>query len=298
MSNPYQTLYSMTISLPTSQGVINGHSLKLIQGKKSTNNVILLAFPVKAAGTFFRTALMNCLAKKGWVVKFERGSYASTAQHRDLYYPSFVSHHVTDYQTPHAFVCHCHVHATLPNTSIIDTFQIPTVIATRSIFDTLLSYYDMLENPSSSQDAIRADFIIRSGKPYEDLTDEEKHWHLVNIAPVWFARFYRTWFDYTNQCLSDGRPAPLWFSFEQFKDNHTDVFKRALELADPGNRYSEQEIETAYQETYENRSSLRFNKGVKGRGEDFFSENDKARITQLLGAEGAFADHLNSFGVL
>ena len=284
--SPYQTLYNIIQKLPEIDGTIQPDVQAAIKNHKSSNISPVMAFPLKVGGTFLREALVNLLSKNYKAV-LTRGSYASTDQARDLYFPSSLNVHVTAQERPIAAVVHCHMYATLPVTSMLEVFNMPIVVSTRNILDTLLSYYEMLEKDSDEGIVARDDLVLQTYAPYHKLADEDKRWHLVNVAPIWFSRFYAYWIRYTEDCVTRSINSPLWTSFRELKDEGPALLGKIVRHVDPANQYSDEEVELAFNEALADKQKLRFNKGVSHRGENFFNAEEKATIYRLMGSNDA-----------
>lgn len=284
--------------MPQSDGTIQPDVQSVVQNHKTPNKTIVLAFPLKVGGTFLRTALIHLLAKN-YAAFLSRGSYASTDQSRDLYFPSVLNVHVTATQKPTAAIAHCHMYATLPVTSIIETFDIPIVVNTRNIFDTLFSYFEMLEKDKDVGKVATDDFVLQTYTGYHQLSAEDRRWHLVNVAPVWYSRFYAYWIRYTEKCEQQGIREPFWTTFNGLKDNGVALLSEIAKHVDPQNTYSPEEAEVAFTKAVSNKEQLRFNKGVSGRGVAFFNDDEKATIRKLMaGSDSIYQGQLEKLGVL
>ena len=99
----------------------------------------MLAFAPKAAGTFFRTAIIHAIDGK-----IVRVTQASGGRDATPYLPTFVMYYsggVTD----NTLVAHIHMLALPANIHFLEAFDIRPIIMKRSIPDMLASYWDMLE---------------------------------------------------------------------------------------------------------------------------------------------------------
>ncbi|GHF17789.1 hypothetical protein GCM10017044_10280 [Kordiimonas sediminis] len=294
MSSPYELLYKILQTMPDPEGGINPVVKNQIQNFQSPNIGAILAFPPKVGGTFLRTALIELLSKN-YYAYLSRGSYASTDQARDLYFPTFLHHHVTIDPTPKALIAHCHMHANKPNIEIIEVFKLATIVNTRNILDTLVSYNDMV---TKEADQLGVDFLSHSSEYYRDMTEDRRRWSLVNIAPIWYARFYAYWLNYTEACREAGKIPPLWTSFEELSNDPEILLSKFARHVDPANTYSIQDIDSALQKTMANKKDLRFNKGTSGRGDAFFTPEEKSRILEIMTFSPEHTRILQRYGVL
>lgn len=291
----YQSLYNLIQSLPKSNGDINPNVANIIKQHKSNNIGTVMAFPPKVGGTFLRSALITLLGKENYIAALKRGSYASTDQARDLYFPSILHHFVEQGTKPSAMVAHCHMYATRPVTAILELFNIPVIVNTRNIFDTLLSFYEMLHNDPKS---ITDDFILRTHSPFSEMSKEEQRYNLVNVAPIWYARFYSYWIRYTDECIEAERESPLWTSFNELKHEPAKLLLNIVRKVDPHNTYRLEECTAAMDQMMTIKAQLRFNKGQSGRGKDFFTEEEQQTITNLMARDDEQKKRLVEYGVL
>lgn len=292
----YQNLYNMIQTLPASDGTINTDVARIVQNHQTQNITVVMAFPLKVGGTFLRTALIYLLAKN-YRTQLARGSYASTDQARDLYFPSLLHTHVNGEARPVASIAHCHMYATKPVTSLLEAFNIPVIVNHRNILDTLLSYYEMLEKDAGVGEVARDDFVLQAHTGYHELSEADRRWHLVNVAPIWFSRFYAYWLRYTDDCEKRGVKKPLWTSFNELAKDPEAMIAKIAKHADPRYQYNDLEVKTAYDRSMEKKETLRFNKGIPGRGSAFFSDEEKAAIYRLMGEGTQTGDRLKSLGI-
>jgi hypothetical protein len=293
----YQTLYNMIQTLPDPDGTLKSNVKSVIDNHKTNNISVVLAFPLKVGGTFLRNALIHLLGKN-YSAGLVRGAYASTDQSRELYFPSVLHHHVTQSEKPMASVSHSHMFATKPVTCILEAFKIPVIVNTRNIFDSLLSYYEMLEKDAGLGFVAGNDFVLQSHSNYHDMSPDERRWHLVNVAPIWYSRFYAYWIRYTDNCTERGIRQPLWTTFDELKDNPVPLLAKFAEYVDPNNEYSEKEVTAAYQKSVGNKKQLLFNKGKTGRGPKFFDADEQKAILRLMGQRPEYARRLEEYGII
>ena len=293
----YQVLYNLTQALPEADGTIKPDVESAIKNHKTDNINVVMAFPLKVGGTFLRTALIHLLAEN-YSASLLRGSYASTDQTRDLYFPSILHQHVSRGDRPTATVAHCHMYATRPVTSILETFNMPVVVNTRNILDTLLSYYEMLEKDKEQGIVARDDFVLQSHTSYHEMTPEERRWHLVHVAPVWYSRFYSYWIRYSDECIERSIKLPLWTKFDELKDRPISLLSKIARHVDPKHEYSKKEVTAAHRKSVDSKKQLRFNKGQSGRGAKFFNDAEQETILKLMGPQPDHARRLREYGIV
>lgn len=296
--SPYQALYTLIQTLPQPDGTMQPAVQSAVKNHQSNNLSIIMAFPLKVGGTFLRRALMHLL-EKNYDSFLVRGSYASTDQARDLYFPSMLNNHVTQTQPPSAAIAHCHMYATQPVTSMIEAFNMPVLVNARNIFDTLLSYYEMLEADTGKGLVARSDFVLQTHSNYHELPEDERRWHLVNVAPIWYSRFYAYWIRYTHQCLETTAKPPFWTKFDELRNDGPLLLAKIAKHTDPKHDYSSMEVITAFDKALKEKKQLRFNKGLSGRGAEYFNAEEKAAITKLMaGGSSIRKQELENLGIL
>jgi len=290
----YETIYKVMLAAPSGIGEMQPQVKEIIRTTVSRNRQILLAYPPKVGGTFMRTALIHLLSEN-YQSFLSRGSYANSDQSRDLYFPTILNQHIVQNARPAAAVMHLHMYPSRHVTDIIEAFDMPIVIATRDILDTLVSGVngtEILENADAHVD----DAIVTNGKPFHEMTLEERRHSVVNIVPVWYARFYGQWLRYDRECREKGKRPPLWLHYNELKDEPQQVLARMARHVDPANHYGEDQISKALALALMNKPAVRFNKGVSGRGRDYFTAEEQHTIFDIVSKAGE-AD-LRRLGVL
>ncbi len=276
----YETLYKILTALPLPSGELQPFVKQTIQKTRSLNRQILLAYPPKVGGTFMRSALITLLSGH-YDAYLSRGAYANTDQSRDLHFPTILNQHIVQSSPPRAAIMHLHMYPSRHVTEMIDVFDIPVIITTRDILDTLLSGINMADGMEKSGEAID-DTLVSNGKPYLEMTAEERRYSVVNNVSLWYARFYAQWLRYDQACREQGKRPPLWLRYDELIHEPEDVLARMARHVDPQYTYKAGQIKAALEKTFVNKAALRFNKGVSGRGHAYFSETEKQTIYGIL----------------
>lgn len=290
----YEALCKVMMAVPRADGRMIDGVRDIIKAARSDNRQVLLAYPPKVGGTFMRTALIHLLAEN-FTSQLTRGSYANTDQSRDLYMPSLLEAHIQRPARPLATVMHLHMYPSRHVTEMIEAFDMPVIIATRDILDCLKSSIDMTTGMEASQDYVD-DTIISNGKPYPEMTSDERRHSVVHTVTLWYARFYAQWLRYDRECQAESKPAPLWLRYDEFKEEPAAVLMRMARHVDPKHHYAEDAVNAALTRAMENKSEVRFNKGVSGRGGSHFSDVEKRTIYDILAKAGE--DDMLRLGVL
>ncbi len=290
----YELRYKVNLALPDPEGFMGAEVREILRTSLGKNKQILLAYPPKVGGTFMRTAVIHLL-RGNYTAYLNRGSYANTDQSRDLYFPTLLDVHVDRSQPPAASVMHLHMFPARHLTEMIEAFDIPVVIGTRSILDCLRSSIDMTTGMEAEGEFVD-DTLISNGKPYAEMTAEERRHGIVHTVPLWYARFYGQWLRYDRECEAQGKRRPLWLTFQEFKEEPAAVLARIARHVDPGNRYDAAAVDAALAKSLEKKAGLRFNKGVSGRGQGHFTDDEQRTIYATLAKAGE--EDLLRLGVL
>ncbi len=290
----YEAIYKVMLATPTGTGVMQPQVKEIIQTTVSHNRQVLLAYPPKVGGTFMRTALINLLSEN-YQSYLSRGSYANLDQSRDLYFPTILSQHIVQNARPSAAVMHLHMYPSRHVTEIIEAFDIPVIIATRDILDTLISGINGTEILEQG-DAYVDDTIVTNGKPFHEMTAEERRYSVVHNVSLWYARFYGQWLRYDRECRAQGKRPPLWLHYDELKDEPQAVLSRMARHADPRNHYDADQVSKALALSLMNKPAVRFNKGVSGRGYTYFTREEQQTIFNIVGKAGE--DDLRRMGIL
>ncbi|MFT4077642.1 MAG: hypothetical protein QM647_19105 [Asticcacaulis sp.] len=290
----YEMIYKVMVAVPGGTGEMQQQVKDIIRGTKSHNRQIVLAYPPKVGGTFMRTALINLL-NENYQGYLSRGSYANLDHSRDLYFPTILNQHIVQNSRPAAAVMHLHMYPSRHVTEIIEAFDIPVIIATRDILDTLISGINMTEGMEDS-DVFIDDSIVSNGKPYREMTPDERRYSVVHNVPLWYARFYAQWLRYDRECQVQGKRPPLWLHYDELKDEPQTVLARMARHVDPANHYSEEQISKALALSLMNKPAVRFNKGVSGRGQNYFTREEQQTIFDIVSKAGV--EDLRRLGVL
>ena len=253
-------------------GQIRVHLRKLGRNRP----VVLLAFPPKAAGTYFRTAVV-------WAVSGQlvRAVHALGGRDAQPYMPTFVSY-FSGAVTNLTMVAHIHMQALPANIQFLEAFDIRPIIMTRSIPDMLASYWDMLEKDAEA----RKDGLNCLIPPdFCDLPRGAKADFLIDILGPWYASYFATWYRYAK---SDPERVCI-LSYDEFRDDPADTLMRAVAHARLPRTHAQ--CETALERAWDMRDRCRYNKAESGRGAQYFSPEHIARLERMLGVYSHLAPH-------
>jgi len=249
-------------------GAFEGDYLKTLQLLGMRRKVVMLAFPPKAAGTFFRSAIIEAIdGQLVRVVQAEGGRDATP------YLPTFIYYYnggITD----STLVSHVHMLALPANLHFLEAFDIRPIIMKRSIPDMLASYWDMLDTDAKAR---TEGLNCHIPENFPQLSDAAKADFLVDILGPWYANYFAGWLRYAETdpdcvCVLD------------YRDLHADpvsTLERALNHV--GLPRPPRECQAVIAHNWSVRHESRFNKGEVGRGGRYFTTAHLDRLARMLG---------------
>jgi Sulfotransferase domain len=232
----------------------------------ATRPSIVLAFAPKAAGTYLRSAAIA--AVHGQLV---RTVHAQGGRDASFYLPTFLMYYAGNFPA-RTLVTHVHMQALPANQHFIEALDLKPVIMLRSIPDMLASYLDMLEaDPLSADNWLN----MRVPENYPVLDDAAKADFIIDMMAPWYASYFSTWMDYAKE---DRRVLVL--NYDEFR---ADPVTTLMQLVDhSGLPRSLEQCRLALEATWTERSDLRFNKGVSGRGHTRFTAAQLDRLERQI----------------
>jgi hypothetical protein len=267
---------SAVFTPPRSDGDFADEFGDYLRGLGRRRPSVILAFPPKAAGTFFRSAAI--VAINGQLV---RTVHAMGGRDGSFYLPIFILYYAGN-MPDKTMVTHVHMQALPANRHFIEAFNLKPVIMIRSIPDMLASYGDMLEgDPQTSDNWLN----VRLPPHFMEMTQEARNDFLIDMFGPWYASYFATWLDYADQ-------APQRVCILRFRDFAADaatVLQKALDHS--GVARTQGECKLALDNVWEERRRFRFNRGVEGRGRQRFTSAQIARLERMLDYYPGLAPH-------
>jgi len=245
-----------------------------VHGLLQPKTVVFLAFPIKCGGTFLREVLARCLSRLhgGTPVQLLRGTFMGTGDgERDLYLPNLLAHFAQASNAP--AILHNHTTATLSNQLLVNLFALRPVVMERSISDMLRSRYDVAMK--SGKMGGHGSAFAEEETFFQLDEEQQKDFLIRNVAP-WYVKFYASWWMAEQRGQLD---SIHWVRFDDFREDCASVVEGVLEHV--GLELDRANIDASIQEAMALREKLRFNKGVSGRGQEFFSERQLEDLKAL-----------------
>lgn len=293
--NNLETLVKLLTIRPEYDGTFSPDVVQALDGMITTARYGLLALPMKVGGTFLRSAMVYLL-EAHYMAFLERGKFAANEVPEDIYFPSLLMNKLRIHEPPMYAVMHLHVYPNPDNIGLIDAFRIPTILGSRNIFDTLVSYWDMNVPDNKPQDFF--DPLLSKGPHISQLDIGTLRTNLVHQAPQWYAAYYGRWLEFNKRRAEMGFPEFPWLNHEQLRANPLETLQFVASRLDPEHVYSESDCQKILDKmAAEDDAKFRRNKQKKGRGADFFTVEEKDHITRVM-LEGASEDDLSMLNVL
>jgi hypothetical protein len=229
--------------------------------------VLLFAFPPKAAGTFLSRAA--AVAADGSLV---RAVHAQGGREAQFYLPVFVSYF-------NGGVCdgpmtiHAHMTARPGNRGFVEALSLKPIVMVRPVCDMLASLWDML---AANREARLENISGAVPEDFPAFAAARKADYLIDMIGPWYVNYYATWLEY-----AEARPeSVLVLRYDAFRRDPLETLERVLRHA--GLAPPREAVEAALAGVWKERDKVRFNKGVPGRGGDYFSPEHVARLVRMM----------------
>jgi hypothetical protein len=235
---------------------------------------LLLAFAPKCAGTYFRQAAIHAIG--GQLVRM---CHAQGGRDGTFYLPNVVVSCLDD--TAPATVTHLHMQALTANRRFIDTLGLKPIIMIRNIADMLASFLDMLE-----VDPVARDEGLNCQIPWNfcEMGRSDKLDFMIEVIAPWYASYFATWKSF----VDDAPETVCLLRYRDFCDDPAETLRRALTHA--GFVTTLFKCRQSLEEVWRDKENYRFNKGVRGRGKDYFSPVHFAQLRKQLSYYPQLAD--------
>lgn len=226
-------------------------------------NVLLCALP-KSASLYITELIAKTLSYTNHQIGFNNGGGA-------VYYPRLVASKLTGTNT----ISHCHGSGDKNLLSMINKLDLKTIVLTRNLLDVIVSRRDMLirdKRANNIPSQIAIDKFINGSEEYQiDL--------IIDLFAVNYINFYSSW----KYACSKGKIDPLFITYEEMHSDKILFLKRIAEFLNTP--VSNQEISIAVDKLNKN-GGINFNRGIIGRGKQFFTSAQINKLLRLAGNLG------------
>ena len=226
-----------------------------LTGEQLGTHIFIACVP-KSASTFLKNLLVTLTGYRDVFMV-----YAAGQNEHELYLPTLR-------ETAHLdTVTQQHCRASDANVQMMQAFEIKPVVLVRNIFDSVMSLLDFYDKGAFYNSYFREDF--------KSLDEETKIDLLIDNIIPWYFQFVASWSLVEKQKTLD----IFWLSYEDLIADKPSVIQNILKFYGFG--AARRGIEQKIREIESESRKIRFNKGVKGRGESRLSERQKQRIRRL-----------------
>lgn len=240
-----------------------GSYLADVSGRR---RVVLLSFPPKCGGTFLRASAVY--AVDGHLY---RACYAQGGREAQFYLPVFLKYYLDD--TAPNMVTHVHMQALPGNCNFIRALNLKPVTMLRSISDMLVSYHDMFLHEDGM---LLENVSCKVPNSYPGLSQKEQADFLIYMMAPWYVAYYGSWIEYA----ASEPERVLVLNFKDLHNKPTDMLYKIMTHS--GFDCDEQHCQRCVDMVWQKKDNLRYNKGVSGRGRDFFLPQHFAHLEKLL----------------
>jgi len=261
-SNAIQAVFARPLTDGSFEPPVQGY-LRRIYARRP---FLLLAFAPKCAGTYFRQAAINAVG--GHLIRM---CHAQGGRDGTLYLPNVIASCLDE--TAPVTVTHLHMQALTANRRFIETLGLRPVIMIRNIADMLASFLDMLE----------IDLIARAEglncqvpENFCEMERSDKLDFMIDVIAPWYASYFATWKSFVDE--TPGTVCVL--RFHDFCTNPAEALRTTLTHA--GFVTTLFRCRQSLEAVWRQKENYRFNKGVRGRGNEYFSPAHISRLRKLL----------------
>lgn len=252
---------------PDNDGRFSGAFAGYLAALSANKPTVIFAFPPKAAGTFLRTAAIY--AADG---QLTRTVHAEGGRDAQFYLPIFLRYYAGMLgEAP--LVSHVHMQALPANRRFIEAFDLNPVVMMRAIPDMLRSFGDTMHNERDT-DAQGLNCPVPNA--FAAYTGQRRADFLVDFVAPWYVGYYATWLEWAQQ--DPDRICVLRYA--DFREQPGRELARALTHS--GIYKDEADCKISIARAWKERETLRFHRGEAGRGQDFFTPEQHARIARML----------------
>lgn len=227
---------------------------------------LLLAFAPKCAGTYFRQAAIHAIG--GQLVRM---CHAQGGRDGTLYLPNVVASCLDD--TAPVTVTHLHMQALAANRHFIEALGLKPVIMIRNLGDMLASFLDMLEvDPVARAEGLNCQIPAN----FCDMERSAKLDFMIDVIAPWYASYFATWKSF----VDDAPKTVCVLHYRDFCAEPAETLRKAVTHA--GFITTLFKCRQSLEAVWREKENYRYNKGVTGRGEDYFSPVHIARLEKQM----------------
>ncbi len=269
-SNGMQAVFSK----PLTDGSFEPPIRDYLRGIYARRPFLLLAFAPKCAGTYFRTAAIHAVGGR-----LIRMCHAQGGRDGTLYLPNVISSCLDD--TAPVTVTHLHMQALTANRRFIEALGLKPIIMIRNIADMLASFLDMLEaDPVARAEGLNCQIPAN----FCEMEHGDKLDFMIDIIAPWYASYFATWKSF----VDDAPGTVCVLRYHNFCNDPAEALRTAVNHA--GFVTTLFRCRKSLETVWRQKENYRYNKGVRGRGRDYFTATHFARLRKQLSYYPQLAD--------
>ena len=247
-----------------------------IRRMRQGRHYVFLAFPPKCGGTFIRSVVGRAA---GAGPDPMRPGIAMGGRDVVPYLPMLAAQMLSQ-SGPKAFMTHAHMVGHHANIQVLNLFGIKPVVMKRSIPDMLCSFAEMVDVEGRDGNGGYNWSIlcgVHTDESFAALDREERTDFLVYYQAPWYMQFYASW-------LRAGRNKHIpvhWIAYDEFRADPVRTITGILDYYGLLDRAML--VPGLIAQAEANKTSLRFNKGLSGRGAAFLKPRHLEHLHRLAG---------------
>ncbi|HEX2639456.1 MAG TPA: sulfotransferase domain-containing protein [Pyrinomonadaceae bacterium] len=224
---------------------------------KELGRHLFIACVPKTASTFLKNVLVGLTGYRDVFMV-----YAAGQSEHEIYLPTL--RETARLNT----VTQQHCRASDANVQLMQAFRIRPIVLVRDIYDCVMSLLDFYDGGAYFNTYFRADFRSLDRETKIDLL-------IDNVVP-WYLQFVSSWDLVEKQKRLD----LMWLTYEELIGDKPAAVEKVLEFYGLGAR--QRDVEQKLGEIESEQRSIRFNKGVAGRGRSGLNDRQKAQVRRLI----------------
>jgi hypothetical protein len=235
---------------------------------------LLLAFAPKCAGTYFRQAAIHTIG--GQLVRM---CHAQGGRDGRFYLPNVLASCLDN--TAPATVTHLHLQALTANRRFIEALGLKPVIMIRNIADMLASFLDMLEvDPVARTEGLNCQIP----ENFCDMDFGDQLDFMIDVIAPWYASYFATWKSFVDEVPE----TVCVLHYRDFCAEPAETLYKAISHS--GFATTPLKCRQSLEEVWREKENFRYNKGVRGRGKNYFWPAHIARLKKQLSYYPQLAD--------
>lgn len=258
---------------PNIHGDYPAELVEQIRSQRQERCYILLAFPPKCGGTFIRDVIGRVSGAGPNPYRF---AHALGGREASPYLPMIAAQMLSP-TGPKVFMTHAHMIGHHANIELLNLFKIKPVVMKRSIPDMLCSFADMVDSEGGDRGGYNWSLLcgVHTDSNFLRLDADARRDFLVYHQAPWYVQFYASWLR-----ADRSKQLPVhWATYDGFRADPLRTITGILDFYKLSDTKSA--IPDMLARARTNKTMLRFNKGVTGRGATFLMPHHVQHLHRL-----------------